>query len=120
MPTELVTDLVGTSLAPVDAPRAFLVVHVDLPDRGSTVIDLHDGVDVTFGRSRGAVVTVDHASVSRLHARVRRTGDVIELEDLGSRNGTFVNNEPCPPNTPVKIEPGSTLVVGGVTFQLIE
>jgi two-component system response regulator AtoC len=93
MPTELVTDLVGTSLAPVDAPRAFLVVHVDLPDRGSTVIDLHDGVDVTFGRSRGAVVTVDHASVSRLHARVRRTGDVIELEDLGSRNGTRVNGD---------------------------
>ena len=57
------------------------------------MVDLPDGVDVTFGRSRGATVHVESEKVSRMHARVRRTGDVIEVEDLGSRNGTRVNGD---------------------------
>ncbi|MBK9033059.1 MAG: sigma 54-interacting transcriptional regulator [Myxococcales bacterium] len=113
MATEHLTDLAGTSLAPPGAPRAFLVVHVDLPDRGSSVVDLHDGIDVTFGRSRGAVVTVDHPSVSRLHARVRRTGDVIEVEDLGSRNGTRVNGDKL--EGVRRLVRGDELVLGPIT-----
>ena len=74
-------------------PHAFLVIHVEGEERSSRVIDLPDGVDVTFGRSRGATVNVESEKVSRMHARVRRTGDVIEVEDLGSRNGTRVNGD---------------------------
>jgi len=91
MVTEPQTQAGVTELATPTAPRAFLVIHVE--DGGSRVIDLPDGVDVTFGRSRGATITVDHEKVSRMHARVRRTGDAIEVEDLGSRNGTRVNGE---------------------------
>ncbi|MFT2139551.1 FHA domain-containing protein, partial [Bacillus cereus] len=39
------------------------------------------------------VVSVPHDSMSRMHARVRRAGDAIDVEDLGSRNGTWVNGE---------------------------
>jgi DNA-binding NtrC family response regulator len=92
MATELLTQDAGaTALATPNEPHAFLVIHID--DGGSRVIDLPDGIDVTFGRSRGATVTVDSEKVSRMHARVRRTGDVIEVEDLGSRNGTRVNGD---------------------------
>src|SRR4051812_2472627 len=73
-------------------PRAFLVIHID-NEGGSRVVDLPDSIDVTFGRSRGATINLDHEKVSRMHAKVRRTGDVIEIEDLGSRNGTRVNGE---------------------------
>ncbi|MGE0870778.1 MAG: FHA domain-containing protein, partial [Kofleriaceae bacterium] len=79
-----------TELAAPTEPRAFLVIHVD---GGSRVYDLPEGVDFTFGRSRTATVMVDHDKVSRMHARVKRTGDAIEVEDLGSRNGTRVNGE---------------------------
>ena len=81
-----------TELALPTEPRAFLVVHVE-GSGGSRVVDLPDGIDVTFGRSRGATITVDHEKVSRTHARIRRAGDVIEVEDLGSRNGTRINGE---------------------------
>jgi DNA-binding NtrC family response regulator/pSer/pThr/pTyr-binding forkhead associated (FHA) protein len=57
------------------------------------VVDLPEAVDVTFGRSRAATVHVDNEKISRMHARIRRTGDVIEVEDLGSRNGTRINND---------------------------
>jgi two-component system, NtrC family, response regulator AtoC len=73
-------------------PRAFLVVdHLEDAERGSQVVDLPDGVDVLIGRSSEVSISVDHESVSRTHARVRRSGDAIEIEDLGSRNGTQVN-----------------------------
>ena len=92
MATEHQTLAGVTEIAAAKEPRAFLVIHID-DDGGSRVVDLPDGVDVTFGRSRGATIHLEHEKVSRMHARVRRTGDVIEVEDLGSRNGTRVNGD---------------------------
>jgi signal transduction histidine kinase/CheY-like chemotaxis protein len=46
----------------------------------------------TIGRSPDATIMLDDAEISRLHARISRSdaGEFV-LEDLGSRNGTFVN-----------------------------
>jgi two-component system response regulator AtoC len=93
MATEPLTQDAGTALARPGGPHAFLVIHVEDAERSSRVVELPDGVDVTFGRSRGATVHVDSEKVSRMHTRVRRTGDVIEVEDLGSRNGTRINGD---------------------------
>jgi pSer/pThr/pTyr-binding forkhead associated (FHA) protein len=51
--------------------------------------------EVTVGRGGGCgIVLGDDTFVSQVHARLyRRDGDVY-LEDLGSRNGTFVNGQP--------------------------
>jgi two-component system response regulator AtoC len=92
MATEPLTQDAGaTAMAAPGHPHAFLVIHID--DGGSRVVELPDGVDVTFGRSRAATIVVESEKVSKMHARVRRTGDVIEVEDLGSRNGTRVNGD---------------------------
>ena len=56
-------------LAPPGGPHAFLVIHIEDGDRSSRVVELPDGVDVTFGRSRGATVNVESEKVSRMHAR---------------------------------------------------
>ena len=93
MATEPQTIEAGTALADLAGPRAFLVIHIEGSDRSSRVVDLPEGVDVTFGRSRSTTVHIDSEKVSRTHARVRRTGDVIEVEDLGSRNGTRLNGD---------------------------
>ena len=75
-------------------PRAFLVVdHVEDPQRGSEVLDIPDETDVTIGRSPASTLAIDDDQVSRAHARIRRRADLIEIEDLGSRNGTWVNGE---------------------------
>jgi two-component system response regulator AtoC len=68
--------------------RAFLVVHQGY---GPSVIELHDGDAVTFGRASTSTVTIDDPRVSRNHARVFRQGPLLLCEDLGSRNGTRVN-----------------------------
>lgn len=44
----------------------------------------------TVGRDAGADILLDSASVSRQHARICLTGTDVTVEDLGSKNGTYV------------------------------
>jgi two-component system response regulator AtoC len=57
----------------------------------SWVVPIPDSSEVLFGRQHDCAVVIDNESVSRRHAAVRRRGDTITVEDLGSRNGTIVN-----------------------------
>jgi DNA-binding response OmpR family regulator len=50
-----------------------------------------DKQEVTIGRWEDNDVVVDDRWISRTHARVRREGDQYVIEDLDSKNGTFVN-----------------------------
>ncbi|HTJ42549.1 MAG TPA: sigma 54-interacting transcriptional regulator [Kofleriaceae bacterium] len=84
--------------------RRFLVVYPGAGDDHSRVVDLADGTEVTFGRSRASTIAIDHEKVSRSHARLVRRGETITIEDLGSRNGTFVNG--------VKIEKATEVGAG--------
>ncbi|MEO5740439.1 MAG: FHA domain-containing protein [Vicinamibacterales bacterium] len=47
----------------------------------------------TIGRSPGAEFIVDAALVSRLHCQLTATADALEVKDLNSTNGTFVNGK---------------------------
>lgn len=50
------------------------------------------GAQVTIGRS-GADLLVDDPLASRLHAELERVRDRVVVKDLGSTNGTFVNEK---------------------------
>jgi DNA-binding winged helix-turn-helix (wHTH) protein len=52
-------------------------------------IELRQGENI-LGRDRESVAWLDSASVSRRHARIVLSGDQATLQDLGSRNGTWV------------------------------
>ena len=56
---------------------------------GVREIALNPGENL-IGREQAAVVWIDHESVSRRHARITIGDDDATLEDLGSKNGTFV------------------------------
>jgi diguanylate cyclase (GGDEF)-like protein len=49
-------------------------------------------VEYTIGRLAELDIPIDTDSVSRRHARLVRVGDAWAVEDLGSTNGTFVND----------------------------
>jgi predicted component of type VI protein secretion system len=44
-----------------------------------------------MGRGPSNEIVINHAQVSRQHARLTRQGGTMVLEDLGSTNGTYVN-----------------------------
>jgi len=55
-----------------------------------TVFPLGQGL--TIGRSRSNELHVDDSFVSHMHARILKRGPFYYVEDLGSTNGTFVND----------------------------
>lgn len=46
------------------------------------------------GRDPGADIVLDHPTVSRRHVRFTIRGSEVEVQDLGSANGSFVNGRP--------------------------
>jgi DNA-binding winged helix-turn-helix (wHTH) protein len=55
-------------------------------------IPLLEGENI-IGRDPDAALWIDHPSVSRHHARVVILGQDVAIEDLGSKNGTFLNGK---------------------------
>jgi putative nucleotidyltransferase with HDIG domain len=54
-------------------------------------IDVKDGARLTAGRAPDCDIHVEDQSVSRHHLALQRRGDEVELTDLESANGTFLN-----------------------------
>ena len=47
----------------------------------------------TIGRSPGADFMIDEALVSRLHCRLEASDQTLDVVDLASTNGTYVNDK---------------------------
>lgn len=74
------------------------------------------GTGVTVGRGRDADLVLADELVSRRHARLTPSGAGAVVEDLGSRNGTFVNGEGI--HGPSQLEPGDQLQLGVTLVEL--
>ncbi len=90
------------------SPRLCVLV---IGDQLSSTHPLPPQGSVTLGRSPANEIFVDHASVSRRHARLTIGGE-ITIEDLGSANGTRVRNVRLAPGETVTISPGEVVEVG--------
>jgi nuclear inhibitor of protein phosphatase 1 len=109
-----------------DAPRViagFLVSYEG--DELGTFWALRQGQNVVGrkGAADGLDVEVDHPTTSSRHAIVHamaRPGR-LKVEDPGSTNGTFVNEQKLSKGTPQELEDGDTLRFGGysVTVKIV-
>ncbi len=72
---------------------------------------------VTLGRDPSCEIPLNDLGTSRHHARVRPEGDGYILEDLGSKNGTLLNDVQC---TSSLLHDGDEIVLGSVrvTFRV--
>ena len=73
--------------------------------------------ELILGRAPDSAVTLLDGEVSRHHARIRVTAEGIEVEDLGSTNGTQVNGEAVRGTLPMKA--GDRLAIGGHVLKLV-
>ena len=71
----------------------------------------------TVGRDDAATVWIDDASVSRRHARIVVSDSGATLEDLGSKNGTFLSGRRL--RVPARLSDGDVLKIGpaSMTFR---
>ena len=75
--------------------------------------------EMIIGRSSKADIQVDQDAVSRHHACLtKETDGRIRLKDLGSTNGTFVNDRECG-EEPVEVRSGDYIKVGRTIFKFL-
>ena len=73
-----------------------------------------------LGASEGNDIILSDKFISGYHARLRWDGAGWWVEDQNSRNGTFVDHEPCIPLTPHPLSTGSKLRLGDMIFELAD
>jgi len=67
-------------------------VSLFLGDKHLGTFSLAKG-ELTIGRNPNNDILIDNVGVSRRHAVIKRSGDSVTVEDLGSANGTFVGGQ---------------------------
>lgn len=80
-------------------------------------IALNEGVNV-LGRAADTEIWLDAPGVSRHHARITVAAEIATLEDLGSKNGTFLRDEIV--TKPSRLADGDQIRLGEViiTFRI--
>ncbi|MBN1647110.1 MAG: FHA domain-containing protein [Spirochaetales bacterium] len=68
--------------------------------------------ELTIGRGKENHIFIDDVLVSRLHAKIQKINDTYFIKDLGSTNGTFVNEKLVPAEKYVKLGKDDVIRVG--------
>ncbi len=89
--------------APAAVPSPFRLTSAD------GEVALHEGVNL-IGRETGLEVSIASVNVSRRHARVVVVAGRAVLEDLGSKNGTFLRGERV--TAPTELRHGDEIRIG--------
>lgn len=99
---------------PVAVPRTEGVTLWLIAERPSRLVEGNN----VLGRDPAATIWFDLPGVSRLHARVTVSGEVATLEDLGSKNGTWLRGEKVTAPAPLKDGDEFRLGPVPVTFRI--
>jgi hypothetical protein len=94
---------------------ALSLKFVEPNDREGERIDVDSAV--TIGRSAECDLSLSDTYLSSRHARLSNDDGDLTIEDLGSTNGTYVNQELV--DGRVHLERGDIVQVGGVLFEVV-
>lgn len=83
---------------------------------GKTTLSLKKE-EYVVGRGSACDGVVVHNNISRRHALFRVTPDGVTVQDLGSTNGTSVNNQRIARETPMRL--GDVVTLGTISFVLM-
>jgi hypothetical protein len=72
--------------------------------------------NLTIGRSPDNQLVVNDAQASSHHAQISPNGQGYILTDVGSTNGTFVNEQRLVPNSPRLLNAGDVIRIGSTNF----
>jgi two-component system cell cycle response regulator len=109
----VVTVISKISERPVNRDAALVVIHgLDLGRKYDLIKE-----QTVVGRSSKADIQVDQEAISRNHARFSIATGRVSLKDLGSTNGTYVNDEMI--TTDMQLRNGDLVKIGRTIFKFI-
>jgi pSer/pThr/pTyr-binding forkhead associated (FHA) protein len=104
----------ASTLGPADtAQRAPRLVVERAPGHEPGMIYDLDG-DLVLGRGDHVEIRLEDPFASSRHARIYEQGAIVVIEDLGSTNGTYLNEELL--QTPRPLHPGDRVRIGDSEF----
>ena len=111
--TTAITVISKISARAVSRAAALVLIHgEDLGRKFDLVSE-----ETLIGRTSKAEIQVDQDSVSRNHAKIRVDGTRITIEDMGSTNGTIVNDEHIEDS--LRLRNGDLVKIGRTIFKFI-
>jgi hypothetical protein len=105
----------ASGLGELDGFEPRLLVERAVGHESGVAYDLLDGA--TLGRGDVEIRLEDPFASSR-HARISREGHVLVIEDLGSTNGTYLNEEPL--SGPQPLYEGDRIRIGDSEFSYLQ
>ncbi len=96
-------------------PQFTLRVVTDL--NAGREFNLPEGRELVIGRLSTADIVLEDDNISRRHVSITVMHDQINLHDLGSRNGTFVNRQRV---TQATLRPGDLVSLGNCVLRLVK
>lgn len=98
----------------IEAPKEASLVQIYGPSLGERYI--LDQAEVTLGRDESCDIVLDNENVSRVHARIHCLGPQTRFEDLGSTNGSLINDREV---TTAELRSGDIVKIGSVMLKFI-
>jgi len=97
-------------------PSQIFQLQITDADGNERVIPLP--ATTSIGRQVGNDLLLDDQRISRRHAKIECSDEACHITDLGSSNGTTVDEEHLRPNVPVQLKPGSVVRIGSFELRL--
>jgi pSer/pThr/pTyr-binding forkhead associated (FHA) protein len=104
----------GGAVAPEAAPPGPATVILHPPDGKPRSVKL--GASMMIGRAPECELMIDDTYASAQHARLFGKNGSWYVEDLGSTNGTFVNDQKLA--APAMVQPGDRIRIGTTMLEL--
>ncbi len=95
-------------------PAGIIVIGGDL---NGQLFDILEGNDVIVGRNVDNQIQLDYEGISRRHCKFSWEGEKTFIEDLGSKNGTFVNNTKI--TEKFELQKGDIIKIGPLAFKFL-
>ena len=82
----------------------------------SREFQIYDNSEIILGKGSQANIIVANPVISRAHARIVCRNGVCTIEDLNSKNGTFLNDQKLNPGQPATLTSGAYITLGNEMF----
>jgi pSer/pThr/pTyr-binding forkhead associated (FHA) protein len=116
-------DLAVASVQSATQAARSVIGHLVVVDSGSAPLVPGTALDIvsptTLGRAPINTIVLESNLVSMEHARMYFRNNSLWVEDLGSKNGTFLNDQQLPPQKAVAVRPRDILRLGDVRFRIV-